>query len=713
MSLAYATGNVVFHATQSSRRSSLPPSPGALRHTRSASEPLITFEDISPSDKDSAVENNVPDIDNETLDGVTDIRSNDNGAADVDLLQMDDEPVEMASNGPNLAASEALLGTSPARSEGSCVERDSDLASGRAMDSEAAEPAPLSNSTPTKSPKLVSRSPVPIDTTVHVGTGQNSPPAANIESPNVHDAPTIHAEVDMASSVDSDDDNEQSATVAANHDLLEHVQEDTCNVDVTLLADDTVCMDIMEDSLQNEPGLTEQRSPTRECPLSPICTPVRTPTKFSPQPEIDPPTPIQEDATATLTITTMNQLEDDKAFLRSFLDRAAASKVVKVPVSTEDGDKSSCTRRESLQNRRDSDVVRQALASPRQPLEQKDGNLFSPLVISKQEDLPPKSIEPNIADGLILPPIDELLKKPGRGSPRRSGRTRTTRSMISGPSKERTQISVRLNEGNDTINLTKSEAQVTAIVTRRNTRKNKGAALSVPDRLVKWRADFEVLGKDGMTPDPTHPSTKTKRVEWTATICFLDQTTGTQGVEPLVDGSSNPDDELHPPDSVPSVPPARSTRTTRSSTPKYRKLRGLGAGNSTPAKAILSSTLLPDELAEDTAAPQETPRPAEQKKRAADAAPSAAASVTASRSRGGAQQSRIPHSRKRLSLNPSVRSVAAAVREDTLRLFGPGGAAAAGAVGTAKVQVQVPASLLPVAGKAAAAAKKATRKGDV
>ena len=701
MSLAYATENVVFHATQSSGRSSLPPSPGTVRRTRSASEPLVTFQDISPSDKDSAIENNVPDIDDKTLDGVTDIQSNDHGTVDVDFLHMEDEPVDMASSGPDLAASEDSRGTSPARSEGSCVERGSDLASSKAMD--------MSNSTPTKSPKLVSLSPVPTDTTVHdVSTGENSPPAANIESPNGHDAPTIHAEVDMASSVGSDDDDEQSATVAANHDLLEHVQEDTCNVDVATLADDTVCMDIVEESLQNVPESTQQRPTSRECPLSPICTPVGPPTKFLPQPEIDPLTPILEDATATLTITTMNQLEDDKAFLRSFLDRAAASKVVKVPVSTEDDDKSSCTRRESLQNRRVSVVVRQALASPRQPLEQKDGNLFSPPATSKQEDIPPKSTEPSIADGLILPPIDELLEKPGRTSPRRSGRTRTTRSMISGPSKERTQISVRLTEGNDTINLTKSEAQVTAIVTRRNTRKNKGAALSVPDRLVKWRADVEVLGT---TPDPTNPSTKTKRVEWTATICFLDQTTGTQGVEPLVDGSSNPDDELHPPDSVPSMPPARSTRTTRSSTPKYRKLRGLGAGNSTPAKAILSSTLLPDELAEDTTAPQDTPRPPEKKKRAADAAPSAAAGATASKGRGG-QQSRIPHSRKRLSLNPSVRSVAAAVREDTLRLFGPGGAAAAGAVGTAKVQVQVPASLLPVAGKAAAA-KKTARKGDV
>jgi hypothetical protein len=283
--------------------------------------------------------------------------------------------------------------------------------------------------------------------------------------------------------------------------------------------------------------------------------------------------------------------------------------------------------------------------------------------------------------------------------------------MITAPSKERTQISVRINEGNDTINLTKSEAQVTALVTRRNTRKNKGAALSVPDRLVKWRADVEVLGKDGMTPDPKDPGAKTKRVEWTATICFLDQATGKHGVEPLLDTSSNPDDELHPPESVPSVTPSRSTRITRSSTPKYRKLRSLGApANGTPAKAILSTTLLPDELAEDTTAQLELAQPAEQKKRA-DATSSAAASVTASKSRAQ-QQSRIPASRKRLSLNPSARSVAAAVREDTLRLFGPGGAAgaAAAAAATTKVQVQVPASLLPVAGKVAG---RKVRKVDV
>jgi hypothetical protein len=245
---------------------------------------------------------------------------------------------------------------------------------------------------------------------------------------------------------------------------------------------------------------------------------------------------------------------------------------------------------------------------------------------------------------------------------------------------------VRLNEGNDTINLTKSEAQITAILTRRNTRKNKGAALSVPDRLVKWRADVEVLGKDGATPDPKDVAGNTKRVGWTATICYLDQATGKHGVAPLVDASQN-SAEPEPLEPMTAGQPARATRSTRSSTPRLRKVRGLGATNGTPAKEVLSSTILPDELAEDTLI-QDVPKP-EPKKRV----------DISSTSKN--QKSRIPPPRK-LNLNPSVKSVASAVKEDTLRLFATGSGAAGG-----KKQ----GSMLPVTGRVSTA-KKASRKAD-
>ena len=64
-----------------------------------------------------------------------------------------------------------------------------------------------------------------------------------------------------------------------------------------------------------------------------------------------------EDATMTFAF------DDDTALLKNFLSRAAASKANKAE---------NIARRESLQNRRDSDVVRHALASPRKVLEDKD-----------------------------------------------------------------------------------------------------------------------------------------------------------------------------------------------------------------------------------------------------------------------------------------------------------------------------------------------------
>lgn len=82
-------------------------------------------------------------------------------------------------------------------------------------------------------------------------------------------------------------------------------------------------------------------------------TPAKTPTS-DPAPRklhSPPPPPTQsgyDDATMTIA------LDDDTALLKDFLTRAAASKAEKAAVLTH--------RRESLQNRRDSDVIRHALA---------------------------------------------------------------------------------------------------------------------------------------------------------------------------------------------------------------------------------------------------------------------------------------------------------------------------------------------------------------
>lgn len=77
-----------------------------------------------------------------------------------------------------------------------------------------------------------------------------------------------------------------------------------------------------------------------------------------------PPPPRPESGPDDVTMTVA--IDDDTAILKDFLTRAAASKAEKAAVTTH--------KRESLQNRRDSDIIKHALASPRKVLEEKDPN---------------------------------------------------------------------------------------------------------------------------------------------------------------------------------------------------------------------------------------------------------------------------------------------------------------------------------------------------
>jgi hypothetical protein len=328
--------------------------------------------------------------------------------------------------------------------------------------------------------------------------------------------------------------------------------------------------------------------------------------------EIDPPTPTLEDVTATITLSSLAQLEDDKAILRSFLDRAAASKENRTTIGQNQS--TDCARRESLQNRRDSDSVRQALASPRQPLENKDGNTFCPQKSmqadpSTSPDI--KKVEAAVELERILPPIDELLSKStGKSSPRRSKRSKSSGSHPNIVMPDKKQISLRRNDGNDTLTLTKSESQLIALETRRNTRKNKGSALSVQDRIVKWRADLTVLGIEGASPGPKgpkvlkEPKKEPRIVKWSETLNFLNEVTGQSEEAPLLDNAqapktaevsdtiaeSSPEEEL--------TPAPKPKRKAKQPSTKSRRVRGLGVTNGTPARGVLATTLLPDELAD-------------------------------------------------------------------------------------------------------------------
>lgn len=379
----------------------------------------------------------------------------------------------------------------------------------------------------------------------------------------------------------------------------------------------------------------------------------------------DPPTPTLEDVTATITLGSLAQLEDDKAILRSFLDRMAVSKESK-PELTPPED-ANYARRESLQNRRDSDVVRQALASPRQPLEDKDGNTFSPqkLPLASSANSPLTNVvtkDENVTElERIIPSIDELLAKPiEKGSPRRSSRSKSTR--VASSTTDRKTIAVRRNDGNDTINLTKTDAQLVAVETRRNTRKNKGPCLNVQDTLVKWRAELVVHGKDGDTPEPKTLQTEQKGVRWSQTLWFLNETTGLSEQAPLVDNTPaptvNPIAILLPgPESSSTdseTNTSRPRRASRSQTPRIRRLRGLGTMNGTPAKNILASTLLPDEVTEPTEELTLTQIP----EKPPTMTLSAIATSTVKNNKSRLQQP------TKLNLNPSIKSVVSAAAEN-------------------------------------------------
>jgi hypothetical protein len=310
------------------------------------------------------------------------------------------------------------------------------------------------------------------------------------------------------------------------------------------------------------------------------------------------------DATETLVMT---HLEDDKARLRSFLNRAAANKASKVATTH---------RRESAQSRRDSDIIRKALASPRPVLEDKDTNLSptrnldflteptmsldkiiaSPLRRMKQApdttDLDPDALNSKNNDTM------ELDLQPG--SPRR--RSKRTQSRIPHPPSTMTvntpnKIPVR-TDGSERVILNRTEAQELANLLRKNTRKNKGGAISVPERLLKLRAEatLSMITDGGFAANSMQELKEgAKGVRWREQLVEFSDSVATADLEHAAAAettvtTSNVDTD------VPTV------KEKKPSTSRLRRLKGVGGINGTPAKGLLSSTLLPDEAEEDAAA---------------------------------------------------------------------------------------------------------------
>lgn len=313
---------------------------------------------------------------------------------------------------------------------------------------------------------------------------------------------------------------------------------------------------------------------------------------------LSPPPAEQGLDDATMTIA----LDDDTAILKDFLSRAAASKASKSTTTS---------RRESVQNRRDSDVIRHALASPRKVLEDKDPN--SPSKYDNEVTL-------DLSQTLTLTPDLQVPASPMQeqediegaedskaSRSRRSSRTRKSRLPApsslqpAGPPK----IAVRRADGGEPIVLKKSDAQELSLLTRANTRKNKQGSFAVNVRLLKLANDAAGRSEDSTVEAVQVPGKK--YVQWDKQLAYYQEGTDTMA-NMLADAESlATPDELSLPisSSTPSAKSKPKVSKDKNSTPKIRRVRGLGTANGTPGKGLLQpGSLLPEAVQEEKVAAQ-------------------------------------------------------------------------------------------------------------
>lgn len=178
------------------------------------------------------------------------------------------------------------------------------------------------------------------------------------------------------------------------------------------------------------------------------------------------------------------RVSDDTALLQAFLSRAAESKSSR-SIST--------TRRESITNRRDSDAVRQALASPgatgrSDVLVDLDPNSPSPRKTPTYPtaDITAENIISNTSTQQLVD--DEQIEEDQPESvptTRRSGRGRKKPQVL--PSSVFSQPArITIKGQANSLDVKKTEAQELALATRNNTRKNKGTAVLPKLRLTQF-----------------------------------------------------------------------------------------------------------------------------------------------------------------------------------------------------------------------------------
>ncbi|KAJ4339408.1 hypothetical protein N0V95_007786 [Ascochyta clinopodiicola] len=349
------------------------------------------------------------------------------------------------------------------------------------------------------------------------------------------------------------------------------------------------------------PKPAEERMPDITDGLTLSFTPAKAASReHTPKRLHSPPPPLRIDSgpdDATMTVA----IDDDTAILKGFLSRAAASKAERSAI---------ITRRESLENRRDSDIVRHALASPRKALEEKDPNSPSKVDSESTFDL---ATTPVLSPGIdeSASPTPEQLDvqdgtdaKTGRGS-RRSSRAKKSRLPAPATTTQpqaSNKIAIRRADG-DPVVLKKTDAQELALITKNNTRKNKQGAFMVSLRLLKLQAEAILSPSTPLDDEtPRDPVPGRRGIRWDETLAYYQEHADTIAAQQAEAESLATPDELSIPVAVTKKTKAKPP-TDKNSTPKIRRVRGLGTANGTPGKGLLSTgSLLPDAVQEEQAA---------------------------------------------------------------------------------------------------------------
>ncbi|KAF1812204.1 hypothetical protein P152DRAFT_482249 [Eremomyces bilateralis CBS 781.70] len=283
-------------------------------------------------------------------------------------------------------------------------------------------------------------------------------------------------------------------------------------------------------------------------------------------------------------------LDYDTEILKDFLSRAAASKASK---------STNATRRESIENRRDSDKVREALSSPTKALQEKE--LASPTM---NLELPSMPMVPNIpkenstielslsTDGAN----DAVSNKPWTGeedtitsswNPRRSLRARPPVD----PQTQTKKIKISLNDTHETIKL-RTETRELANMTRRNTGRNKFGAQNVRYRLKSLATDSENLFEE-LPGESVNASEKRKQLQWHESVDEMEVIR--EAAAKAIDAVPSTTEEAQVDDLVVPSPARRSLRarsaSQRQRTPRTKRTKGLGSTNGTPGKVPKNSML--------------------------------------------------------------------------------------------------------------------------